>query len=204
MESTRTNSLDAEELLRVLTALKNGDFTRLMTDGQGGIEGEISETINTLVRRLNVFATEVTRISREIGNEGRFGGQAQAGGLTGTWQDLVTNINIMGANLTDQIRDIAGVVTARANGDLATKVKAEARGEIGELKDTLNIMGDQLNTFAAEVTRVVREVGTEGKPGGQAEVKGIAGTWKDLTDNVNLMSRNLTDRVRSRVEESEA
>lgn len=196
VEPTRTDSLDAQELLRVLTALKNGDFSRLMPEGQGGINGEIAETINTLVRRLNVFAVEVTRISRELGLEGRFGGQAEVGGLPGTWQDLVANINIMGANLTAQVRNIAAVVTARANGDLATKVTVEAHGETGELKDTLNLMGDQLHAFAAEVTRIVREAGTEGKFGGQAQVKGLAGTWKDLLDNVNLMSAKLTGQVR--------
>jgi HAMP domain-containing protein len=191
MESTRTDALYAQELLDVLTRLKNGDFTRLMSEGQGGTEGEIAETVNTLVRRLNPFAFEITRVSREIGTQGIFGGQAQVEGLPGTWQDLVTNINTMAGNLTHQFRDIAGVITARANGDLVTKVTVDARGETQELKDTLNVMGDQLNTLGAEVTRVVREIGTEGIFGGQAEVKGVAGRWKELVDNLNEMSANL-------------
>ena len=196
MELPRTESVDAQELLRVLTALRNGDFSRLMPEGEDGINGEIAETINTLVRRLNVFAVEVTRVSREIGIEGEFGGRVEVEGLPGTWQDLVANINHMGANLTAQVRDVAAVVTARANGDLTTKVTVEVRGEMLALKETLNMMGNQQYTFAAEVTRVVREIGTEGKFGGQAEVKGLAGAWKDLMDNVNLMSRSLTDQVR--------
>ncbi len=196
METTGTNALDLQELLEVLTRLKNGDFTRLLPQGQGGIEGEIAATVNTLVRQLNPFAFELTRLSREIGTEGIFGGQAQFDGLPGTWQDMIANLNRMSANLTHQFRDIAAVVTARANGDLATKVTVEARGEVGELNDTLNLMGDQLHSFAAQVTRVIREVGTEGRFGGQAEVRGLAGTWKDLCDNVNLMARHLTNQVR--------
>ncbi|HEX8618096.1 MAG TPA: response regulator, partial [Thermoanaerobaculia bacterium] len=152
--------------------------------------------INTMVDQLNSFAAEVTRVAREVGTEGRLGGQAQVKGVSGTWKDLTDNVNMMASNLTNQVRNIAQVTTAVANGDLSKKITVDVKGEILELKDTINTMVDQLNSFASEVTRVAREVGTEGKLGGQAQVKGVAGTWKDLTDNVNMMASNLTSQVR--------
>jgi HAMP domain-containing protein len=149
-----------------------------------------------MVDQLNSFAAEVTRVAREVGTEGKLGGQAEVKGVAGTWKGLTDNVNSMASNLTDQVRNIAQVTTAVANGDLSKKITVEVRGEIQDLKLTINTMVDQLNSFAAEVTRVAREVGTEGKLGGQAEVKGVAGTWKDLTDNVNFMAGNLTNQVR--------
>ncbi|HUR79485.1 MAG TPA: response regulator, partial [Thermoanaerobaculia bacterium] len=163
------------------------------------VKGEVLElksTINTMVDQLNSFASEVTRVAREVGTEGRLGGQAQVKGVSGTWKDLTDNVNMMASNLTSQVRNIAQVTTAVANGDLSKKITVDVKGEILELKDTINTMVDQLNSFASEVTRVAREVGTEGKLGGQAQVKGVAGTWKDLTDNVNMMASNLTAQVR--------
>src|SRR5207342_1815234 len=144
-------------------------------------------TINTMVDQLNGFASEVTRVAREVGTEGKLGGQAAVKGVAGTWKDMTDNVNLIANNLTGQVRNIAEVSTAIATGDLSKKITADARGEILELKNTINTMVDQLNGFASEVTRVAREVGTEGKLGGQAEVKGVGGTWKDLTDNVNSM-----------------
>jgi len=163
------------------------------------VRGEILElknTINTMVDQLNAFASEVTRVAREVGTEGRLGGQAQVSGVVGIWKDLTDNVNYMASNLTAHVRNIAEVTTAVARGDLSKKITVDVRGEILELKNTINVMVDQLNAFASEVTRVAREVGTEGKLGGQAQVKGVAGTWKDLTDSVNLMAGNLTDQVR--------
>src|SRR6185312_2407370 len=145
---------------------------------------------------LNSFASEVTRVAREVGTEGKLGGQAQFPGVAGTWKDLTDNVNFMASNLTSQVRGIAKVVTAVANGDLRQKLGLEAKGEIAALADTINDMTDTLRAFAAEVTRVAREVGTDGKLGGQAQVDGVAGTWKDLTDNVNVMASNLTSQVR--------
>src|SRR3712207_5390599 len=145
-----------------------------------------------MVDQLNAFASEVTRVAREVGTEGMLGGQAQVRGVSGTWKDLTDSVNFMASNLTSQVRNIAAVTTAVATGDLSKKITVEARGEILDLKNTINTMVDQLNAFASEVTRVAREVGTEGKLGGQAEVKGVSGTWKDLTDNVNFMAGNLT------------
>src|SRR5439155_1249005 len=153
-------------------------------------------TVNAMVHQLNAFASEVTRVTREVGTEGKLGGQAQVKGAAGVWKDLTDNVNLMAANLTAQVRNIADVTTAVAKGDLSKKITVDVRGEILELKQTINVMVDQLNGFASEVTRVAREVGTEGKLGGQAQVKGVAGTWKDLTDSVNLMAGNLTDQVR--------
>ena len=150
-----------------------------------------------MVDQLNGFASEVTRVAREVGTDGKLGGQAQVSGVSGTWKDLTDNVNSMAGNLTDQVRNIAAVTTAVANGDLSKKITADARGEILELKDTINTMVDQLNGFASEVTRVAREVGTDGKLGGQAKVSGVSGTWKDLTDNVNSMAGNLTNQVRN-------
>ena len=147
-----------------------------------------------MVDQLSAFADEVTRVAREVGTEGKLGGQAKVAGVSGTWKDLTENVNFMASNLTDQVRNIAQVTTAVAQGDLSKKITVDARGEILELKDTVNTMVDQLRSFAAEVTRVAREVGTEGILGGQAEVEGVSGTWKDLTDNVNLMASNLTRR----------
>ena len=158
---------------------------------------QLKETINTMVDQLNAFAGEVTRVAREVGTEGRLGGQAQVPGVAGTWKDLTDNVNSMAGNLTGQVRNIAEVATAIANGDLSRKITVDVRGEILQLKETLNTMVDQLNRFAGEVTRVAREVGTEGRLGGQANVPGVAGTWKDLTDNVNFMAGNLTGQVRN-------
>src|SRR5208282_5504459 len=157
---------------------------------------ELKNTINTMVDQLSSFASEVTRVAREVGTEGKLGGQAEVEGVAGTWRDLTESVNSMAGNLTNQVRNIAGVTTAVAKGDLSTKITVDARGEILELKNTINTMVDQLNAFASEVTRVAREVGTEGKLGGQAVVKGVAGVWKDLTDSVNSMASNLTNQVR--------
>src|SRR5205085_1384102 len=164
------------------------------------VRGEILElknTINTMVDQLRSFAAEVTRVAREVGTEGKLGGQADVRGVGGTWKDLTDSVNSMASNLTGQVRNIAEVTTAVANGDLSKKITVEVRGEIAELKSTINTMVDQLNSFASEVTRVAREVGVEGRLGGQAQVKGVAGTWKDLTDNVNMMASNLTNQVRN-------
>jgi HAMP domain-containing protein len=169
----------------VTTAVALGDLSRkIVVDVKGEIL-ELKDTINTMVDQLNGFAAEVTRVAREVGTEGNLGGQAQVEGVSGVWKDLTDNVNSMASNLTTQVRNIAEVTTAVARGDLSRKIAVDVRGEILELKNTINTMVDQLNGFAAEVTRVAREVGTEGKLGGQATVPGVAGTWKDLTDNVN-------------------
>jgi HAMP domain-containing protein/CheY-like chemotaxis protein/signal transduction histidine kinase len=181
----------------VTTAVARGDLSRKITVDVKGEILELKETINTMVDRLNSFASEVSRMAREVGTEGKLGGQAVVPGVAGTWKDLTDNVNLMAANLTGQVRNIAGVTTAVARGDLSRKITVDVKGEILELKNTINTMVDQLNGFAAEVTRVAREVGTEGKLGGQAQVPGVAGTWKDLTDNVNLMAANLTGQVRN-------
>ena len=163
------------------------------------VRGEIlllKETINTMVDQLNGFAAEVTRVAREVGTEGKLGGQAVVTGVAGTWKDLTDSVNAMATNLTSQVRNIAEVTTAVARGDLSRKITVDVRGEILELKQTINTMVDQLNSFAAEVTRVARDVGTEGKLGGQANVKDVSGVWKDLTENVNVMANNLTEQVR--------
>src|SRR5207253_823523 len=157
---------------------------------------QLKDTINTMVDQLRAFASEVTRVAREVGTEGKLGGQAVVLGVAGTWKDLTDSVNSMASNLTGQVRNIADVTTAVANGDLGRKITVDVRGEILELKNTINTMVDQLRAFASEVTRVAREVGTEGKLGGQAVVPGVAGTWKDLTDNVNSMAANLTTQVR--------
>jgi len=180
----------------VTTAVANGDLSQKITVDAKGEISELKNTINTMVDQLNSFAAEVTRVAREVGTEGKLGGQAEVKGVSGTWKDLTDNVNFMAVNLTDQVRNIALVTTAVANGDLSKKITVDVKGEILELKDTINVMVDQLNSFAAEVTRVAKEVGTEGKLGGQAEVKGVSGTWKDLTDNVNFMASNLTTQVR--------
>ena len=157
-----------------------------------------------MVDQLNAFAAEVTRVAREVGTEGKLGGQAQVEDVSGTWRDLTENVNFMATNLTDQVRNIAGVTTAVAGGDLSQKITVDARGEILELKDTINTMVDQLGSFADEVTRMAREVGTEGKLGGQAQVEGVSGTWRDLTQNVNQLAGNLTTQVRAIAEVSTA
>ncbi|WP_051109879.1 response regulator [Massilia niastensis] len=183
-------------IAEVTTAVARGDLSHKITVDVKGEIGRVKDTINLMVDQLNSFAGEVTRVAREVGTEGKLGGQAEVMGVSGVWKDLTESVNLMASNLTDQVRNIAEVTTAVARGDLSRKISADARGEILRLKDTINLMVDQLNSFAGEVTRVAREVGTEGKLGGQAEVKGVAGVWKDLTDNVNLMAANLTDQVR--------
>jgi HAMP domain-containing protein len=184
-------------IAEVTTAVANGDLSKKITVDVRGEILELKDTINTMVDQLSSFASEVTRVAREVGTEGRLGGQAHVKGVAGTWKDLTDNVNMMAANLTGQVRNIAEVTTAVANGDLSKKITVDVRGEILELKNTINTMVDQLSSFASEVTRVAREVGTEGKLGGQARVKGVAGTWKDLTDNVNSMAGNLTGQVRN-------
>ena len=181
----------------VTTAVARGDLSRKITVDVKGEILELKDTINTMVDQLNSFSSEVTRVAREVGTEGKLGGQAEVRGVAGTWKDLTDNVNSMADNLTSQVRNIADVTTAVARGDLSRKITVEVKGEILELKNTINTMVDQLNGFASEVTRVAREVGTEGKLGGQAEVRGVAGTWKDLTDNVNSMADNLTSQVRN-------
>jgi HAMP domain-containing protein/signal transduction histidine kinase/DNA-binding response OmpR family regulator len=184
-------------IAQVTTAVATGDLSKKITvDAQGEI-AELKDTINTMVDQLNAFAAEVTRVAREVGTEGKLGGQATVEGVSGTWRGLTDNVNLMAGNLTSQVRSIARVTTAVANGDLSKKIDIEAKGEILELSDTINTMVDQLSSFADEVTRVAREVGTEGVLGGQAEVKGVSGTWRDLTENVNFMASNLTDQVRN-------
>ncbi|MFP2911700.1 HAMP domain-containing protein, partial [Pyxidicoccus sp. 3LFB2] len=183
-------------IAEVTTAVANGDLSKKITVDVRGEILELKNTINTMVDQLNSFASEVTRVAREVGTEGKLGGQAVVKGVAGTWKDLTDNVNSMASNLTSQVRNIAEVTTAVARGDLSKKITVDVQGEILELKNTINTMVDQLSSFASEVTRVAREVGTEGKLGGQAEVKGVAGTWKDLTDNVNSMASNLTTQVR--------
>ncbi len=184
-------------IAEVATAIANGDLSRKITVDVRGEILLLKETLNTMVEQLRSFASEVTRVAREVGTEGRLGGQASVPGGAGTWKDLTDSVNAMATNLTSQVRNIAEVTTAVARGDLSRKITVDVKGEILELKNTINTMVDQLNAFAAEVTRVAREVGTEGKLGGQAQVKGVAGTWKDLTDNVNSMAGNLTAQVRN-------
>ncbi len=183
-------------IAEVATAIANGDLSRKITVDVRGEILQLKETINTMVDQLRSFAGEVTRVAREVGTEGRLGGQAVVPGVAGTWKDLTDNVNLLAANLTTQVRNIAEVTTAVARGDLSRKITVDVKGEILELKNTINTMVDQLNAFAGEVTRVAREVGTEGKLGGQAQVPGVAGTWKDLTDTVNVMAANLTEQVR--------
>jgi len=184
-------------IAEVATAIASGDLSRKITVDVRGEILQLKETLNTMVDQLNRFAGEVTRVAREVGSEGRLGGQANVPGVAGTWKDLTDSVNSMAGNLTAQVRNIAEVTTAVARGDLSRKITVDVKGEILELKDTINTMVDQLNAFAGEVTRVAREVGTEGKLGGQAQVPGVAGTWKDLTDNVNFMASNLTGQVRN-------
>src|SRR4051794_27096384 len=190
------------EIARVIGAVAKGDLSQTMALEIEGrpLAGEFlrtAKTVNTMVEQLGSFASEVTRVAREVGTEGKLGGQAKVRGVAGTWKDLTDSVNSMAGNLTSQVRNIAAVTTAVANGDLSKKITVDVKGEILELKDTINTMVDQLRSFASEVTRVAREVGTEGKLGGQAEVRGVAGTWKDLTDSVNFMAANLTSQVRN-------
>ncbi|SFC78621.1 Signal transduction histidine kinase [Micromonospora sediminimaris] len=182
---------------QVSTAVAKGDLSQKITVDARGEILELKNTVNTMVDQLSSFADEVTRVAREVGTEGKLGGQAQVKGVSGTWRDLTDNVNSMASNLTSQVRNIASVTTAVARGDLSQKITVDARGEILELKSTVNTMVDQLSSFADEVTRVAREVGTEGNLGGQAQVKGVSGTWRDLTDNVNSMASNLTAQVRN-------
>jgi HAMP domain-containing protein/CheY-like chemotaxis protein/signal transduction histidine kinase len=184
-------------IAEVTTAVATGDLSKKITVDVKGEIAELKNTINTMVDQLSSFADEVTRVAREVGTEGRLGGQAQVKGVSGTWRDLTENVNAMADNLTDQVRNIADVTTAVATGDLSKKITVDARGEVLELKETINTMVDQLRSFAAEVTRVAKEVGTEGRLGGQANVEGVSGTWKDLTDNVNTLADNLTNQVRN-------
>ncbi len=184
-------------IAQVTTAVANGDLSKKITVDVKGEILELKNTINTMVDQLSSFASEVTRVAREVGTEGKLGGQAQVEGVSGTWKDLTDSVNSMAGNLTAQVRNIADVTTAVATGDLSKKVTVDVKGEILELKNTVNTMVDQLSSFASEVTRVAREVGTEGRLGGQADVRGVAGTWKDLTDSVNFMASNLTGQVRN-------
>ncbi|QCB21047.1 HAMP domain-containing protein [Streptomyces sp. SS52] len=188
---------ELRRLLAGLTAVRDGDFGTRLPDEADGLMGDIAKVFNGMVDQLSVFTSEVTRVSREVGTEGTLGGQARVPGVSGTWADLTDSVNAMAGNLTTQVRDIAQVATAVARGDLSQKIDVDARGEILELKNTINTMVDQLSAFADEVTRVAREVGTEGRLGGQAHVPNVAGTWKDLTDNVNSMANNLTGQVRN-------
>src|SRR5438128_2452068 len=181
----------------VTTAVATGDLSKKITVDVKGEILELKNTINTMVDQLRSFASEVTRVAREVGTEGILGGQADVRGVAGTWQDLTNNVNMMAGNLTAQVRNIAEVTTAIANGDLSRKITVDVKGEILEMKDTINTLVDRLSSFASEVTRVAREVGSEGALGGQAEVAGVSGTWKDLTDSVNFMASNLTAQVRN-------
>jgi HAMP domain-containing protein len=190
------------EATRTISAVAKGDLSQLMrleVDGRP-ISGEFLRSatiVNSMIEQMRGFTSEVTRVAREVGTEGKLGGQAFVPGAAGTWKDLTDNVNSMAGNLTGQVRNIAEVTIAVANGDLSKKITADVRGEILEVKETINTMVDQLRSFAAEVSRVAREVGTDGKLGGQAQVPGVAGTWKDLTDNVNSMASNLTGQVRN-------
>src|SRR3978361_1227029 len=190
------------EMARVIGAVAKGDLSQTMDleNEERPLRGEflrIGKVVNTMVGQLGSFASEVTRVAREVGTEGKLGGQAQARGVAGTWKDLTDNVNLMAANLTGQVRNIADVTTAVAKGDLSKKITVDVKGEIVTLKNTINTMVDQLNAFASEVTRVAREVGTEGVLGVQAQVRDVSGIWKELTDNVNSMASNLTNQVRN-------
>src|SRR5205809_256356 len=189
-------TVQLRDMSKVATAIASGDLTQKITVDVKGEILELKNTINTMVDQLSSFASEVTRVAREVGTEGKLGGQAQVLAIGGTWKDLTDSVNFMASNLTAQVRNIAAVTTAVATGDLTKKITVDVKGEILELKNTMNTMVDQLCSFADEVTRVAREVGMEGKLGGQALVRGVSGTWKDLTDNVNFMASNLTDQVR--------
>src|SRR5438093_8135725 len=189
-------TVQLRDVSKVATAIAKGDLSQKITVEVKGEILQIKDTINTMVDQLSSFAAEVTRVASEVGTDGKLGGQAEVKGVAGTWKDLTDNVNAMAGNLTVQLRDVSKVAAAIASGDLSQKITVDVRGEILQIKDVINRMVDQLNAFAAEVTRVAKEVGTDGKLGSQAEVKGVAGTWKDLTDNVNVMAANLTDQVR--------
>src|SRR5437879_5191005 len=184
-------------IAEVTTAVATGDLSKKITVDARGEISELKKTINTMVDQLRSFASEVTRVAREVGTEGKLGGQAEVRDVAGTWKDLTDSVNFMAGNLTAQVRNIAEVTKAVANGDLSKQITVDIKGEILELKNTVNTMVDQLSSFAAEVTHVAREHGCAGKMGGQADVQGVAGTWKDLTDSVNVMGGNLTAQVRN-------
>ncbi|TMD20799.1 MAG: HAMP domain-containing protein, partial [Chloroflexi bacterium] len=202
IELNERNAKNLSGIARVIAAVAEGDLFQTMDlelDGRP-LDGQFlrtARTVNAMVQQLRSFTLEVTRVAEEVGTEGKLGGQAHVRGAAGVWKDLTDNVNLMAANLTAQVRNIADVTTAVAKGDLSKKITVDVRGEILELKDTINTMVDQLNGFASEVTRVAREVGTEGKLGGQAQVRGIGGVWKDLTESVNFMASNLTAQVRN-------
>src|SRR5436853_182256 len=181
----------------VTTAVANGDLSQKITVDARGEVAELKETVNRMVDQLRSFAHEVTRVAREVGTDGRLGGQAEVAGVAGTWKDLTDSVNFMAGNLTGQVRSIAQVTTAVAQGDLSQKITVDAAGEVAQLKDTINTMVDQLSSFADAVRRAARAVGTDGRLGGQAYVEGVSGTWKDLTDNVNQLASNLTGQVRN-------
>ena len=184
-------------IAEVTTAVAKGDLSKKVTVDVKGEILELKDTVNTMVDQLSSFAAEVTRVAKEVGTEGKLGGQADVRGVAGTWKDLTDNVNELASNLTVQLRDVSKVATAIASGDLNQKITVQAQGEILQIKNVINTMVDQLGSFASEVTRVAKEVGTDGKLGGQADVRGVAGTWKDLTDNVNAMASNLTSQVRN-------
>ncbi len=184
-------------IAEVTTAVAKGDLSKKVTVDVKGEILELKNTVNTMVDQLSSFAAEVTRVAKEVGTEGQLGGQADVRGVAGTWKDLTDNVNELAGNLTVQLRDVSKVATAIASGDLNQKITVQAQGEILQIKNVINTMVDQLGSFASEVTRVAKEVGTDGKLGGQADVRGVAGTWKDLTDNVNAMAGNLTSQVRN-------
>src|SRR5438067_3626377 len=194
---SRLDESRLEQLLAGLTAVRGGDFSTRLAKTGDPLMDEIATVFNGMADQLDLFTSEVTRVAREVGTEGKLGGQAHVPGVSGTWKDLTESVNAMAGNLTGQVRNIAQVATAVARGDLSQKIDVDARGEILELKDTVNTMVDQLSSFADEVTRVAREVGSEGRLGGQAQVPGVGGVWRDLTDSVNFMAGNLTDQVRN-------
>src|SRR5207244_2124412 len=183
-------------IVKVVTAVADGDLSEKLQVNAKGEIAALGETLNNMTKTLSIFAQQVTSVARTVGVEGKLGAQAEVPGVAGTWKDLTDNVNLLANNLTAQVRNIAEVTTAVANGDLSRKITVDAKGEVQELKNTINSMVDQLRSFAGEVTRVAKEVGTDGKLGGQAEVRGVSGVWNDLTDNVNFMASNLTTQVR--------
>ena len=196
MDRVSSNDERLQPLLDGLKAVRDGDFRRYLPEVGDPLLDEIATVFNGMVDQLSLFTTEVTRVAWEVGTEGKLGGQASVPGVSGTWKDLTDSVNAMADNLTAQVRDIAGVATAVAQGDLSQKIAVDAKGELLELKITINTMVGQLSAFADEVTRVAREVGNEGRLGGQAQVPGVSGTWRDLTESVNIMAGNLTAQVR--------
>ncbi|HEX9623467.1 MAG TPA: HAMP domain-containing protein, partial [Streptosporangiaceae bacterium] len=201
---SRLDEPGLEQLLAGLTAVRDGDFSKRLPKSGDPLLDEIAVVFNGMAGQLDLFTSEVTRVAREVGTDGKLGGQAEIRGVSGTWKSLTESVNAMADNLTNQVRNIAQVTTAVAKGDLTKKIDVDARGEILELKTTINTMVDQLSSFAAEVTRVAREVGRDGQLGGQAEVEGVAGTWKRLTENVNELAQNLTRQVRAIAEVTSA